>query len=117
MKNSNCACKGNTLPKLVKPAIMKAISMRPMYGYEILKELTDNKIFGSGSADLGGIYRALKNLEKEGKLSSELKKSETGPARRIYKLTPKGHTCLSSWEFTLWNYLDQIENTLKFLKS
>ena len=116
MKNDS-PCTGKTLPKLVKPAIMKAISVRPMHGYEILKALESNGIFTPGSVNLSGVYRTLNQLEKDGKLVSELEKPQAGPARRVYSLTEKGACCLGSWKRTLNSYKEQIETALSFLNS
>ena len=96
---------------------MKVISARPMHGYEILKELEENGIFSDGTVNLSGIYRALVKLEQEGKLVSEIEKPQSGPSRKVYKLTKKGEGCLGAWNYTLNSYKNQIETVLAFLNS
>jgi DNA-binding PadR family transcriptional regulator len=43
---------------------------RPMYGYEVLKELRD-RFEGVGTPKTGSIYPSLKRLEEHGLISSE----------------------------------------------
>ena len=66
---------------------------RPSYPYEIgqaIRELSLETI----SADDNSIYRALSRFEGMGIVSSELQKSDTGPARRYYRLTDQGRQLL-----------------------
>ncbi len=115
MRNKNTSCTGNNLPRLVRPAIMGALLIRPMHGYEISKTLEDMGIFGKEGADLSGIYRALNQLQKEGKLVGKLEKSSTAPAKKTYSLTQSGKDCLCCWKSTLNSYKSQIDSVLNLL--
>lgn len=69
---------------------------RPYYPYEIgdaLREVSQ----GSITADTNSIYRALSRFEELEIVSSEIRASDTGPARRYYHLTPKGRKLLSEF--------------------
>ena len=43
------------------------------------------------------IYRHLRDLEENGLVSSEWKTDGTGPAKRMYELTPEGESVLEFW--------------------
>jgi len=69
---------------------------RPYYPYEIgdtLREVSQ----GSVAADTNSIYRALSRFEEMGIVSSEVKESDSGPARRYYTLNQKGFALLSEF--------------------
>lgn len=76
--------------------LLLLLSERPYYPYEIgdaLREVSQ----GSITADKNSIYRALSRFEELQIVSSEIKASDTGPARRYYHLTPKGQQLLSEF--------------------
>jgi len=52
---------------------------------------------GAHSVDPGGLYRALRQMEREGLVSSRWETSVTGPARRTYTLTAGGWRWLHVW--------------------
>ncbi len=78
------------------------------HGYEIHASLKD---LGFDLADdTGRVYRALRNLESEGMVSSEWDTTGSGPARRVYVITDRG------WDFLLqWG--DSLPDALDFLRS
>lgn len=59
----------------------------PRHGYELLAELSER---GYGSADPGGLYRALRAMEEEGLVTSSWEHGDFGPARRVYAITDAG---------------------------
>lgn len=64
------------------------------YGLEMVKA-------SCGLIKRGTIYVTLNRMEKKGYLKShiaEAEKGESGPPRRLYKLTAKGSRTLSQWE-------------------
>ena len=64
------------------------------YGYELAQRLNDA---GFGSYNKGTVYRALRNMESLGLVSSMWDTSASGPARRIYSLTGAGTLFLRNW--------------------
>jgi poly-beta-hydroxybutyrate-responsive repressor len=77
-----------TLPKnFLRPCLLLLLREQPAHGYELLERLTT---FGFGRDDPGGLYRALRALERDGLVRSGWQRSELGPDRRIYRLTRKG---------------------------
>ena len=75
--------------------ILKIISRRTTYGYEILEHLKQN-----GFEDLseGTVYPLLLRLEKQGSIRSTLLPSPLGPKRKYFTITREGEEYLHSFE-------------------
>lgn len=78
--------------------ILKIISRKTTYGYEILLSL---KQHGFTDISEGTIYPLLLRLEKQGSICSELLPSPLGPKRKYYTVTKSGRDYLHSFE-TSW---------------
>lgn len=78
----------------VRPCLLLLIAERPSHGYDLLERLEE---LGLGATDPGGLYRALRGMEREGLVESEWETSEAGPARRTYTLTSEGLEWLHAW--------------------
>jgi poly-beta-hydroxybutyrate-responsive repressor len=72
-----------------------------LHGYEIMKELKEKFDVIS---DPGTVYRALRQLERDGYIASWWDPKEQGPARRIYTLTVDGEQALAVWSMALEQY-------------
>jgi DNA-binding PadR family transcriptional regulator len=59
------------------------------------------------------IYRHLRGLEADGLVHSKWQTEGTGPARRIYYLTPEGDEALSIWIDFMQK---QADNLMSFIK-
>jgi PadR family transcriptional regulator PadR len=70
----------------LKTWVLKALQSKESYGYEIAKNLKDER----GSAHTGYLYGILGEMEREGLIESEWKKSESGPPKKTYRITPLG---------------------------
>lgn len=82
MANSSQLLKG-----ILEGCILKIISKKETYGYELYSSLN-----ASGFDDLseGTLYPLLIRLEKNGLLSSISRNSPLGPKRKYYSLTQAG---------------------------
>jgi poly-beta-hydroxybutyrate-responsive repressor len=77
-----------SLPKnFVRPCLLLLLREQPAHGYDLLERL---RTFGFGRDDPGGLYRALRTLERDGLVRSAWAPSQIGPDRRIYQLTRRG---------------------------
>ena len=90
--------------RLALLAIIKKHQSAGIYGYAIGEEL-----FSSTEGELDGskatFYAILRRLEKDELVSSELRVSPTGPARKYYFLTPKGENGTNAlWENWCYYY-------------
>lgn len=76
------------LPKnFVRPCLLLLLREQPAHGYELLERL---RALGFAGDDPGGLYRALRGLERDGLVLSAWEPSTAGPERRIYELTRPG---------------------------
>ena len=77
-----------------------------LHGYEIMKSLRERF---NVATDPGTVYRALRQLEHEGFISSWWDSKEQGPARRMYRLTPAGRGALEQWGAALGRYRRDLD--------
>lgn len=76
------------LPRnFVRPCLLLLLREQPSHGYDLLERLHP---LGFSRDDPGGVYRALRSLEREGLVRSAWEPSSGGPDRRIYELTRAG---------------------------
>jgi PadR family transcriptional regulator PadR len=61
-----------------------------MYGYQLMEELERRCFVFPGRLESGSIYTILRRMEHKGFLASEWEKVESGPDRRVYKITEEG---------------------------
>lgn len=84
---------------LVELCILNVIASEELYGYDIVRALTES---GSIVASEGTIYPLLSRLRKEGLVDSRLIESDRGPARKYYRLSSKGKNTLKQMN-NLWS--------------
>ena len=77
-----------------------------LHGYEIMRTLKENFAVVS---DPGTVYRALRQLERDGYITSWWDPKEQGPARRIYQLTDAGSDALNMWRAALEQYRTNLD--------
>jgi PadR family transcriptional regulator PadR len=73
--------------------ILSLVAERPMYGYQIAKEL-ERRSGGYFDFKEGTLYPALHRMENEGLLCSEWQVVAEGPSRKYYHITEKGKRAL-----------------------
>ena len=71
----------------LRPCILLLLRESPAHGYDLLERLQP---LGFARNDPGGLYRALRRLERDGFVRSVWEASDAGPDRRIYELTRAG---------------------------
>lgn len=79
----------------IEPFVL-AMLARETYGYAILGRLEEMHISNS-SLDVGLVYRTLRDLERDGLVSSSWAEESAGPRRRAYQLTEAGYAALDDW--------------------
>ena len=98
--------------RYIQPSILMGLYLGSSYGYELIQNI---QRFGflEGQAPPGMIYRHLRQLEEDGLVSSEWITEGSGPARRVYRLTPEGREMLAVWV----EYMErQAKNLDHFIK-
>ena len=99
-------------PQLLKGVLslllLQLLAERESYGYEVVQRLHE-----LGLADVleGTVYPALARLEREGRVSSRLVASNTGPARKYYRPTPGGYQALATGTAS-WSSLVEIVSSV-----
>ncbi len=115
MDFDECACSGKSLARVLRPAVMGLLTDGPAHGYQLAQRLGEMKMFTCQEPDHAGLYRALKQMEEEGLLTSAWDLAESGPARRVFTITADGMACLGQWKKTLADYRDALDELLGFL--
>lgn len=77
----------------LQPCLLLLLREHADHGYELVSRLGP---MHEGETDSGGVYRALRALERRGLVRSEWCTSGTGPARRTYHLTSDGGAFLDA---------------------
>lgn len=111
-----CPCAGGTLDKLIQPAILIALSEGPLHGYGLAERLSQMPMLGGQKPDGSGVYRFLKTMERNGLVVSAWDTSQSGPAKKTYRITRAGEGCLRTWVGTLEKYRDGINFLLRAAK-
>jgi len=76
------------LPKnFLRPCLLLLLREERAHGYDLLERIQS---LGFDGSDPGGLYRALRGLERDGLVRSVWEPSETGPDRRTYEITRPG---------------------------
>ncbi len=98
--------------RYIQPSILLGLYMKTSYGYELIQDIQQ---FGfiEGPAPPGMIYRHLRQLEEEGLVSSEWQTEGSGPAKRVYQITPEGKEVLALWTEYMGR---QAEHLTQFVK-
>ena len=117
-KLDTCVCSGKSLNRMLRPAVLTVLcdQTQGLHGYAVEKALQGFRFFRHQPPDYTGLYRLLKRMETEGLLSSAESDSQTGPSKRIYRLTDQGKRCLSRWLESLVEYKKMLEDLLKKAK-
>lgn len=79
----------------IKFLVLRVLYEKPMHGYQLLEEI-EKRSGGYHRLMPGSIYTILRRMEHRGLLRSEWEKVESGPDRRIYKLTDEGVALLKT---------------------
>ena len=83
------------------PILLLMLRQWSSYGYELMEKMST---FGLAAMNPGSFYRTLRQMEKDGMVSSSWNTSEGGPARRMYSITDAGEAYLNFWAESLDQY-------------
>jgi PadR family transcriptional regulator PadR len=94
----------------LQPCLLLLLAERADHGYELAVRL---RPLHDGEGDSGGVYRALRSLEKQGLVGSEWRTSDVGPARRTYHIMPAGAAMLTAQARDLEHVHDVLHTFLE----
>ena len=80
----------------IEPFVLAMLARGDSYGYAILGRLEEMRV-NNGPLDVGLVYRTLRDLERDGLVSSSWAEESAGPRRRAYDLTESGQRALDDW--------------------
>lgn len=82
--------------RFVEPCLLLLLHRSSSHGYSLQDEL---KEFGFAEApiDPSMVYRALREMEEQGLVTSDWDTEGSGPPRRVYRLTAQGDQYLAQW--------------------
>lgn len=99
-------------PQLLKGVlpmlVIGLLEVAESYGYELVTRL---QAAGLAGITTGTVYPTLSRLEREGKLTSHLVPSPSGPARKYYRPTPAGVAHVRD-ALTAWDALAAVVSTV-----
>jgi poly-beta-hydroxybutyrate-responsive repressor len=95
----------------LQPFLLLCLQQWQSYGYDLMRRLA---VFGFEATDPGSVYRALRQLEKEGLVRSDWDTSTQGPARRMYALTDAGAAYLETWAGALRDSQSMLDRFFSF---
>jgi PadR family transcriptional regulator PadR len=102
---------GHGLRRFLDPVLLMKLHYGAAHGYSLLDGLDE---FGLQGLDPSVVYRALREMEDEGWVSSTWNEQETqGPPRRNYRITDRGNEVLDLWVKELEGSKSRIERFLE----
>jgi len=87
------------------PVLLLMLRGLNSYGYELMENMAK---YGFNTMNAGTFYRTLRQMEKDGMVSSSWDTSEGGPARRMYSITEAGENYLKFWATSLEQYQNMM---------
>lgn len=106
-----CEELGKNLSRMSQPTILSILAEagKPLHGYRIVKLAAGSPMFGGKKPDAAGIYRTLRRMEEQELVVASWDTPETGTAKRLFDLTPRGRECLRRWIDALACYCETIQ--------
>ena len=102
-KEYPCSCGMGNLYRFVEPVVLYMLQIKGRScGYNLCSELQEHALTDA-EIDKAALYRALRQLEANGNVKSAWEEGESGPAKRVYRLTKEGERHLEEWTVVLEN--------------
>jgi PadR family transcriptional regulator PadR len=92
-----CSCAMGNLYRFVEPVLLFLLQRKGRaHGYELAAEVRKHALTDA-EIEVSALYRTLRQLEQNACVTSEWDVEGSGPARRLYELTPRGREHLDEW--------------------
>ena len=96
-----CTCAMGHVYRFVEPVVLLLLKKKGRsYGYDLSSALQEHALTDA-EVERAALYRTLRRLEENGNVVSEWETEGSGPARRVYSLTPDGERHLAEWATVL----------------
>lgn len=108
-----CTCAMGNLSRFIEPVVLLLLQKKgASYGYDLAQELPAHALTDA-EVERGALYRTLRQLEANGHVTSEWEVDDSGPARRIYRLTADGRKHLEEWTEVLAHVADAMNRFVR----
>jgi len=114
---ARCPCQGGVLDRHLQPTILAYLADGPEHGYALADRLSGSPLMNGCRPDRPGVYRSLVAMESQGLVKHVVTASESGPAKRLYRLTSAGKVCLGKWTDTLERYQKGVAKLVAVLRA
>lgn len=104
--------RGRRVISFLQPCLLVLLHRGKAHGYNLLSELAEFR-FTPGQSDPSLVYRALRDMEAIGLVTSEWDSDSQGPQRRVYQITAAGEDFLAQWVHDLQRTREEINALLK----
>jgi len=96
---------------MLEPVLLLLLHRSPAHGYTFLEQLEE---FGLGHLNPSAVYRALRDMEAKGWVTSTWDEEQSqGPPRRVYRITALGDEVLALWVQDLQESRKRIDYLLE----
>jgi len=100
-RSQPCTCAMGNLYRFVEPVVLLLLKKKGhSYGYDLSADLPKHALTDA-EIERAALYRTLRQLEMNGNVKSTWETDKGGPARRVYRLTPRGEEHLEEWATVL----------------
>lgn len=82
--------------RFVEPCLLLLLHRDRTHGYDLLEGLNEFG-FEENPVDSSVVYRALREMEAQGLVTSTWDTTGRGPPRRVYRITAEGDRYLANW--------------------
>ena len=107
--------RGRRAARLMEPVLLLLLHQGLAHGYALLEQMSE---YGLSQIDPSAVYRALRDMEEQGLVTSSWDEKKTqGPPRRVYRLTALGNEALALWIADLQETQKRIDYVLKSYKT
>ena len=97
--------------RFLEPTLLLLLHHGAAHGYTLIDDLD---AYGLSDIDTSAVYRALRDMEERGWVTSYWEEEQTqGPPRRVYELTRLGDEVLSWWARDLTDTAGIIDHFLR----
>ena len=111
-----CPCEGQTLDRHLQPMILGCLAAGPEHGYALAERLSRSPLMNGCRPDRPGVYRSLVAMERQELIKHVVTVSASGPAKRLYRVTPAGKVCLGKRIDTPEHYHEGIGRLVAMLR-
>lgn len=100
------------IERFTEPCVLLLLKEGPLHGYALMEKLTERHLIHV-PIDIGNLYRFMRQLEREGLVTSKWSVERPGPNKRVYRITPSGEKSLHHWAGELEKTRAIIDNFLR----